>query len=377
MLAAPAASSAQVAVGVSVTFAPPALPVYIQPPCPGPGFIWTPGYWAWDPDFGYYWIPGVWVPAPFPGALWTPGYWGWSNGVFVWYGGYWGPVVGFYGGINYGFGYTGYGYEGGYWDRDVFYYNRSVNNVSVTKITNVYNKTVTKTATKTRVSYNGGPGGTKLRPTAAQSAAARERQTPPTDVQKRHERVARDNPKQRATVNRGRPAIAAAPKPGELTGRGVVRASRAGAPYKAPPGSAAGPSAPARTERPAGVEKRQRALEKATPPARSERPAGAEKRQRAPEKAAPPARTERPAGVEKRQRAPEKAAPPARTERPVAPRNEPARPAYKPSEPRPAPERPGATRPPSTPRAAPKRPDTPHPPLGDDTNREKDKPLQR
>jgi hypothetical protein len=39
MLAAPVASPAQVSVGVSVTFGPPALPVYAQPLCPGPGFI--------------------------------------------------------------------------------------------------------------------------------------------------------------------------------------------------------------------------------------------------------------------------------------------------------------------------------------------------
>jgi hypothetical protein len=29
------------------------------------------------------------------------------DGVFVWYEGYRGPAVGFYGGIDYGFGYTG------------------------------------------------------------------------------------------------------------------------------------------------------------------------------------------------------------------------------------------------------------------------------
>src|SRR3974390_2554620 len=35
---------------VSVSFGPPVLPVYAQPLCPGPGYIWTPGYWAWDPN---------------------------------------------------------------------------------------------------------------------------------------------------------------------------------------------------------------------------------------------------------------------------------------------------------------------------------------
>src|SRR5579862_3165340 len=97
-ITAPPARAAQVSIGISVGFAPPALPVYEQPPCPGEDYLWTPGYWAWDGD-DYYWVPGTWVLAPEPGYLWTPGYWGWGNGGYVWTAGYWGPVVGFYGGI--------------------------------------------------------------------------------------------------------------------------------------------------------------------------------------------------------------------------------------------------------------------------------------
>ena len=99
MLSFSPASSAQVAVGISVRIGPPALPVYAQPLCPGPGYFWTPGYWAWDDDDGYYWVPGTWVLAPV-GMLWTPGYWGWNDGLYAWNGGYWGPNIGFYGGIN-------------------------------------------------------------------------------------------------------------------------------------------------------------------------------------------------------------------------------------------------------------------------------------
>src|SRR6516225_11595081 len=117
MLAAAPSIQAQVAVGISVNFAPPELPVYEQPICPGDGYIWAPGYWAWDPDIGdYYWVPGAWVLAPQPGYLWTPAYWGWNGTAFVFYAGYWGPRVGFYGGIDYGFGYFGHGYEGGRWE---------------------------------------------------------------------------------------------------------------------------------------------------------------------------------------------------------------------------------------------------------------------
>src|SRR6516225_5773011 len=161
------------AVGIVVNFGPPAIPVYVQPPPPAEGYIWVPGYWAWDPNFGdYYWVPGTWVLAPQVGYLWTPGYWGWNGAGFVFYEGYWGPVVGFYGGINYGFGYFGSGFEGGYWRDRQFFYNRAVNNVNVT---NVYNTTVVNNnSSVTRVSYNGGPGGVSARPTAQQQAAAQQ-----------------------------------------------------------------------------------------------------------------------------------------------------------------------------------------------------------
>jgi hypothetical protein len=73
------ASFAQV--GVSIRIAPPPLPVYEQPICPGDGYIWTPGYWDWSDD--YYWVPGTWVIAPEPGFLWTPAYWGWGGNGFI------------------------------------------------------------------------------------------------------------------------------------------------------------------------------------------------------------------------------------------------------------------------------------------------------
>src|SRR5690242_12360546 len=84
----PTPAPAQVAIGVSVAIAPPELPVYVQPVCPGDDYIWTPGYWAWDPDDGYYWVPGTWVLPPEPGLLWTPGYWAWGGNGFVFTAGY-------------------------------------------------------------------------------------------------------------------------------------------------------------------------------------------------------------------------------------------------------------------------------------------------
>ena len=107
---------------------PPPLPQYDQPPAPEDNYIWTPGYWAWGPG-GYYWVPGAWCPPPYYGALWTPPYWGYYGGRYGFHHGYWGAHIGYYGGVDYGFGYIGIGYFGGYWNHNNFYYNRSVTNV--------------------------------------------------------------------------------------------------------------------------------------------------------------------------------------------------------------------------------------------------------
>jgi WXXGXW repeat (2 copies) len=219
-------------IGISVSFGPPALPVYEQPVCPGDGFIWTPGYWAYADDDGYYWVPGTWIEAPQVGYLWTPGYWGWGGNAFLFHEGYWGPTVGFYGGISYGFGYFGNGYEGGRWDHDHFYYNRAVTNVNVTVIHNVYETRVTEV--NNRVSYNGGNGGIEARASAEQERAASERHISPVAAQTEHVAAARSNPELRASTNQGRPPIAATQRPNEFKGNGVVAAKEAGAPYKAP-----------------------------------------------------------------------------------------------------------------------------------------------
>ena len=219
---------------ISVRIGPPPLPVYAQPICPGPGFIWTPGYWAWNDINGYYWVPGTWVMAPV-GMLWTPGYWGWGGGVYMWHPGYWGPHVGFYGGINYGFGYTGVGFAGGEWRGRNFYYNRSVTNVSVTNVTNVYNKTVIVNNTTVRnVSYNGGTGGVQARASAQEETFAREHHQLALPVQDQHEHSAMENRQNFASENHGRPGIAATARPGDFGSRSVVAARAAGGEYHAP-----------------------------------------------------------------------------------------------------------------------------------------------
>lgn len=195
---------------ISVGIAPPPLPIYAQPVMPGAGYIWTPGYWAYG-DGGYFWVPGTWVLAPYVGALWTPGYWGWSNGFYVFNAGYWGPRVGFYGGINYGYGYGGVGYRGGYWDHGRFNYSRNVS----------YNTSVS------RVSYNGGRGGLMARPNAQDQLAMRDRHTQPVAAQQQQIRMASQNRALRASVNHGSPSIAATPRAGAFGSSGVSRSRTA------------------------------------------------------------------------------------------------------------------------------------------------------
>src|SRR5215469_6364331 len=175
-------------VRISVLIAPPPLPVYEQPICPGEDYIWVPGYWAWDADYDdYYWVPGTWVFAPQPGFLWTPPYWAWDDGAYLFHEGYWAPEVGFYGGIVYGFGYFGVGFVGGRWEGDRFFYNRAVTNVNVVNIRNVYHETVNVNV-ENRVSYNGGPGGIQARPRPQDEAIARGRRLPPVSAQTQHSR---------------------------------------------------------------------------------------------------------------------------------------------------------------------------------------------
>jgi WXXGXW repeat (2 copies) len=218
---------AQIAIGVTVEIAPPPLPYYEQPIIPAEGYLWVPGYWAWDPAEGdYYWVPGTWVEPPQPELLWTPAYWGWEGGRYFFHPGYWGREVGFYGGIDYGFGYTGEGYFGGHWDHGAFFYNRTVNNITNVRITNVYNKTVIVNNTVNRVSFNGGNGGTTVRPTPQQEAFAHEKHVEATTVQRQHAETASKDRSLFAKQNHGEPAVAATQRAGVLQGEGVTHASR-------------------------------------------------------------------------------------------------------------------------------------------------------
>jgi hypothetical protein len=193
LCATPMASFGQIAVGISVHVAPPALPVYVQPPCPTPGYLWTPGYWAYGPA-GYYWVQGVWVAPPRVGLLWTPGYWGFAGGIYGWHAGYWGPHVGFYGGVNYGFGYGGVGFGGGVWQGGVFRYNTAVVNVNTAVIHNTYvDRTVINNNNfNNHASFNGA-GGVRAEPSAQERMAMNEQHFQPTARQEAFRNQATQN----------------------------------------------------------------------------------------------------------------------------------------------------------------------------------------
>src|SRR5271165_4019747 len=190
--AAPSQALAQVSVGfgIAVNIGPPALPYYSQPPCPMQNYVWMPGYWAWG-YAGYYWVPGTWVVAANPGSYWTPGYWSNNGSSYGWNAGYWGPQVGYYGGINYGYGYYGNGYGGGRWQGNQFQYNTAVSNVNTQYVRNVYvNQSgynrIYASPDAQRISYNGGQGGVRAYPTSSQQAYSRQQHVSLTPMQTAH-----------------------------------------------------------------------------------------------------------------------------------------------------------------------------------------------
>jgi WXXGXW repeat (2 copies) len=233
---------------VEITIAPPVLPVYEQPPCPGDGYIWTPGYWAYGDD-GYYWVPGVWIEPPRIGVLWTPGYWGFVGNVYAWHPGYWAPHVGFYGGINYGFGYGGVGFFGGEWQGDVYRYNTAVTRVDTTVVRNVYvnNTVINNSNTATRASFNG-TGGVTAQPTAEEQKVSQEQHIAATTAQRNHEQSALHDRNQSASANNGQPKTTAltstkATEPTRLNKGGVNQNE----PKATPKATASAPKAESKT----------------------------------------------------------------------------------------------------------------------------------
>ncbi len=249
----PASSPAQIGVSVSITTAPPMLPAYSQPPCPNEGYLWEPGYWAWGSD-GYYWVPGVWVMPPQPGLFWTPGYWAFEDGNYMWNEGYWAPEVGFYGGVDYGFGYPGEGFYGGMWQGSVFRYNVTVWHVGH-GFHDTYRAPVTWHAPyHSHASFNG-QGGIPARPTPQEQRAMHAQHYQPTAQQVQHRDTASRNPQYQYKANHGKPQHAAMARvsgaPANNQQRPARNAQPNGHPANARPNAGNSHRSAAHTQRPA------------------------------------------------------------------------------------------------------------------------------
>jgi WXXGXW repeat (2 copies) len=59
---------------VYVRVGPPAPVVERRIVAPGPGYVWIPGYHAWD-GRAYVWRPGRWDRGPRANARWVPARW--------------------------------------------------------------------------------------------------------------------------------------------------------------------------------------------------------------------------------------------------------------------------------------------------------------
>ena len=57
-------------VGIYIGRTPPPMRYEVEGPMPGPGYVWTEGYWAWG-DGRYEWRRGAWQRPPYEGAYWS------------------------------------------------------------------------------------------------------------------------------------------------------------------------------------------------------------------------------------------------------------------------------------------------------------------
>ena len=70
-------------------YGPPPPPTYgIVGVAPGPGFVWTDGFWDWRGS-NWFWVSGRWVRPPHSRAVWVPGNWTQVHGRWMLRRGYW------------------------------------------------------------------------------------------------------------------------------------------------------------------------------------------------------------------------------------------------------------------------------------------------
>lgn len=74
-------------VGVRVGPPPPPVAGYVGM-APGPGYVWTDGFWDLRGS-RWVWVSGRWVVPPRPRAAWVAGYWAPRGGHYYWHPGRW------------------------------------------------------------------------------------------------------------------------------------------------------------------------------------------------------------------------------------------------------------------------------------------------
>lgn len=74
--------------GVYVRVAPPPPRYGVVGVAPGPGFVWTDGYWDWRGG-NWFWVGGNWVRPPRPGAVWVTPHWVHYGGRYRFVRGHW------------------------------------------------------------------------------------------------------------------------------------------------------------------------------------------------------------------------------------------------------------------------------------------------
>ena len=140
-----------------------------------------------------------------------------AGGLYGWHGGYWGPHVGFYGGVNYGFGFGGVGFVGGEWRGGVFAYNSAVANFGSVHVTNVYENRTDRYAKHhcelTTMSASTAKAVLRRVPRAGELQAEHEQHSKPRRNQTQHMNFAARTARNSPSVNHGAPGTPAASNP--------------------------------------------------------------------------------------------------------------------------------------------------------------------
>jgi hypothetical protein len=82
-------TASQARVGVFVDIAPPVAVVETPPPPPRVGYVWAPGYYAWQGG-AHVWVPGRYIE-PRVGYHWVPDHWRQRGPHYYFVPGHWAP----------------------------------------------------------------------------------------------------------------------------------------------------------------------------------------------------------------------------------------------------------------------------------------------